>query len=122
MMSVSGMFSKVLPLALLPHSAMAQAQVQSPKPPTDGLIAPDFCAKEGKVRFLCGLAKPEDVLQVPGSPWVVSSGFDGGIEVIDSRSMRHMPLFPAAGATFQFDRKRVTGSACTSPGFPNRRG
>ncbi len=32
------------------------------------------CDPEGDVRFICGLGDPEDLVVVPGSPWVVASG------------------------------------------------
>ena len=32
------------------------------------------CEPEGEVRFVCGLAEPEDLVVVPDSPWVVVSG------------------------------------------------
>ncbi len=50
------------------------------------------CPPEGKVRYLCGPANVEDLVQVPGSGWIIASGMvgpglsAGRLYLIDSRA------------------------------------
>ena len=47
------------------------------------------CESDGDVSFVCGLTNPEDLYQVPQTPWVVASGrvsdVEGPIYVVDTR-------------------------------------
>ncbi len=87
------------------------AQTPPPPPTTDG------CAAEGQVRYICGQAGPEDLVQVPGTRWVlVSSYAKAGIKIIDSRSRTSRTLFPAAEAGTRFDARTYAG--CPGPLSP----
>jgi hypothetical protein len=35
------------------------------------------CAPVGEMHFICGLHHPEDLMQIPGTPWIVVSGMGG---------------------------------------------
>lgn len=52
------------------------------------------CEARGNLRFLCGAQRPEDVVRIPGTRWLVYSGFsDGaGLKLVDTaaRSMRQL--------------------------------
>ena len=37
--------------------------------------APAGCGPAGNVQFVCGQDAPEDLVLVPGSDWVIASGF-----------------------------------------------
>lgn len=37
------------------------------------------CAPHGEVHYLCGLHHPEDLVQVPGTPWILVSGMGGSL-------------------------------------------
>ena len=54
----------------------------------------EHCVARGNLRFLCGAQRPEDVVRVPGTRWLVYSGFsDGaGLKLVDTdaRSMRQL--------------------------------
>ena len=46
------------------------------------------CASSGRLQFICGAAHPEDLAHIPGSRWLIASGFSerSGIKLIDVRS------------------------------------
>lgn len=58
------------------------------------------CAPEGKVRYLCGVNNVEDMVQVPGTSWIVASGMTGPTDpaghlyLIDSVHRTARPLVP----------------------------
>ncbi|MDO9487139.1 MAG: hypothetical protein Q7J32_02110, partial [Sphingomonadaceae bacterium] len=88
--------------------APAAAQV-----PTAALPA-EICAADGG-RALCGYRQPEDMVRVPGTPWLLVSqtATNGGLTAIDVRDKSSRRLFPAPGAKIAFDRKRYAG--CPGP-------
>jgi hypothetical protein len=60
---------------------------------------PSDCPPAGDQRFVCGPGNAEDLVQVPGTRWIVASGTAGGasFSLIDSRSGAWLPLvFDAA--------------------------
>lgn len=49
------------------------------------------CASEARMDFVCGIPVPEDLIAVPGTPWVIATsmprdGSVGGLYLIDSRT------------------------------------
>lgn len=50
--------------------------------------APQACEPSGDVGYVCGVKNPEDLVLVPGTPWIVSSGMaDGaGFYLVDSKA------------------------------------
>src|SRR5688572_14525377 len=77
--------------------------------------APLPCVANGPVRFVCGQGGPEDLVEVPGSRWLIASAFGqgGGLFLIDTRASSSTKLFPAASATEKHDRK--TYDTCPGP-------
>src|SRR3954449_3184460 len=73
------------------------------------------CDPVGNLRFVCGLAGPEDLAIVPGGRWMLASGMaqSGGIRLIDLRDKTATVLFPGASPKEQFDRAAY--SACPGP-------
>jgi len=71
------------------------------------------CEARGNLRFLCGAQRPEDVARIPGTRWLVYSGFsDGaGLKLVDTaaRSMRQL--------TYEVSGAHETGEwrDCTTP-------
>jgi hypothetical protein len=55
------------------------------------------CAPSGDVSFVCGVTNPEDLVLVPGTPWIVSSGMaeGAGFYLVDS-STGSVSLLPFA--------------------------
>jgi hypothetical protein len=64
-----------------------------------GAPAQQNCEPSGDVNFVCGVTNPEDLVLVPGSPWVISSGMaeGAGFYLIDS-STGNTSLLPFAAA------------------------
>lgn len=46
------------------------------------------CAPEGPFSFICGVQRPEDIVAIPGTPWLVASGFapGAGLKLIDGET------------------------------------
>jgi hypothetical protein len=73
------------------------------------------CQPVGDVQFICGQDAPEDLVIVPGSPWVVASVFSprGGIRLIDAQSRTTTLAYPSADSKERFDA--VTYKTCPGP-------
>ena len=69
------------------------------------------------VRFVCGQNAPEDLVVLPGSEWVVASGFagTGGIRLINARDKTTTLAYPTAASKDRLDAK--TYDSC--PGAPD---
>ena len=74
------------------------------------------CDARGGVQFVCDQSGPEDLVAVPGSPWVVASSFpegNGGIRLIDTRDLETTILLPVESPLEQHDR--AVYGACPGP-------
>src|SRR5438093_10581458 len=73
------------------------------------------CDPIGNVRFICDQVGPEDLIAVPGSEWVLSSGMaaNGAIRLVSLRDKTTTVLFPASAAKERFDKK--TYDSCPGP-------
>lgn len=86
--------------------------------PAQSQAAP--CAPGAKLQYVCGVSRPEDLVQVPGSDWIIASGLvdpgqaGGGLTLIDARSRR------AAKAALSPGRARAPFQACPGPLDPSR--
>lgn len=49
---------------------------------------PADCSADAELTYVCGLQKPEDLLALPGTSWLVVSGFakGGGLKLVDARA------------------------------------
>lgn len=63
-----------------------------------GQNAASPCAPDPPLAYVCGAEKPEDVLVLPGTPWLVASGFapGAGLRLIDRRDRRMIRWFTGA--------------------------
>jgi hypothetical protein len=45
------------------------------------------CAPDADLSYVCGLERPEDVVRIPGTPWLIVSGFapGAGLHFLDTR-------------------------------------
>lgn len=72
----------------------ALARVEGPKDEPSPSINHEHCPSRGNLGFLCGTQRPEDVVRVPETRWLIFSGFsDGaGLKLVDStaHSMRQL--------------------------------
>lgn len=80
--------------------------------------APAACPPGKALDYVCGVDKPEDVLAIPGTHWLVTSGFSSGagLKLIDGDAHGATPWF--TGAPDQLDPDRTTYPACPGPVDP----
>jgi len=85
--------------------------------PPAAISAPVDCLPANGHAFICGAERPEDVARIPGTPWLVFSGFtDGaGLKLVDSRTRTLRRWY--TGDSAQFDHDRRLFEAC--PGAPD---
>lgn len=69
--------------------------------------ATDACAPEPPLAYVCGAEKPEDVLALPGTPWLVASGFapGAGLKLVDTRDRTLTRWYTGARAQVRPDRR-----------------
>lgn len=60
--------------------------------------AAESCDPDGDVQFVCGVESPEDLITIPGTPWVIASGRisddDGYLYGVDTRDHSSTVLYP----------------------------
>lgn len=83
--------------------------------------AEEPCNPAGNVHFICGAMNVEDLVQIPGTKWIIGSGFAGGgapvgkLHLIDSQTKKWTALFPGAAPKMEFDKAAYGGC----PGAPD---
>lgn len=84
--------------------------------------AAESCNPAGKLDFVCGPLNSEDLVQVPGAKWIVSSGMDGGaagshgmLHLVNAQDKSWKVLFP--GKDPQLRPDKATYGNC--PGAPD---
>ncbi len=72
------------------------------------------CAPSNGLGFICDLQKPEDLVQVPGTRWVIASGMEtgAGLHLIDTRAKRAQRFY-GADTPARPDRQRFPN--CPGP-------
>lgn len=77
----------------------------------------ESCDPNGEVQFVCGTTNPEDLYQVPGTPWIIASGrvsdVAGPIYAVNIRDYSAREIFPAGAITPEHDS--VTYRDCPGP-------
>ena len=65
------------------------------------------CADDPELSYVCGPEKPEDVLALPGTRWLIASGFvDGaGLKLVDTGARRFVRWFTGAREEVSQDRR-----------------
>jgi hypothetical protein len=73
------------------------------------------CGRSGGLEFVCGIKNGEDLVHVPGTPWIISSSYaaGAGIALIDSRNGAHTTLYP--GQSPRADHDPVFADCATPP-------
>ena len=75
------------------------------------------CEPDGDVSFVCGLTNPEDLYQIPQTPWVVASGrvsdVEGPIYMVDARDSSTRVVFPENALAPRHDTSLY--GACPGP-------
>lgn len=82
------------------------------------LDPPHPCAPDSSLSYICGLAKPEDVVALPGTRWLVASGFapGAGLKLVDARSREARSWY--TGAQEQIDVRTDASRRCPGPPDP----
>lgn len=86
-----------------------------------GASAAEPCNPVGSLHFVCGAMNSEDLVRVPGTDWIVASGFAGGgasvghLYLVNARDKSLKVLFPGASPSIRPDK--TTYEAC--PGAPD---
>ena len=70
--------------------------------------APSECPDNGPVKFACGPVSPEDLIEIPGSPWVIASGMEdsGYIYFVNSDDYTSAAVYPSENAIHELDSVR----------------
>jgi hypothetical protein len=65
----------------------------------------DSCAASGGLHFVCAAEHPEDLAHIPGTPWLIASGFsDGaGLKLVDTRTDGLRRWYTGAAEQVQHD-------------------
>ena len=97
-----------LAFACVALAAMPSLNAQSPT-----------CTPSNGLNFICGLQKPEDLVLIPGTRWLIASGMDpgAGLHLIDTRAKRAQPLY-ASDTPARPDRNRF--ASCPDPLDPRQ--
>jgi hypothetical protein len=66
------------------------------------------CLPDSELEYVCGLEKPEDVLALPGTGWLIASGFAPGAEIklVDTQTREFRRWFTGAAEQANWDRRR----------------
>ena len=91
-------------LWLAPSSTVAEAGA----PPRSS------CSPTGELSFVCGAENPEDLARIPGTRWMIASGFaaEAGLKLVDTRAKRL--------SRWQPDIPPVAPPAAVPPPCPSR--
>ena len=78
----------------------------------------DDCAPSDGLSFVCGAGQPEDLARVPGTPWVIVSGFSpgSGLKLLDTRTRELLRWSGAGSSDWDFDHDRY--GQCPGPPDP----
>lgn len=73
------------------------------------------CPRDPELAYVCGAEKPEDVLQIADTPWLIASGFapGAGLKLVDTRTRTLERWF--TGAPAQVDADRLGWPDCPGP-------
>lgn len=100
-----------LALALLGGcgSALERAETAAPPPPSAA------CAPTAAFAFVCGADRPEDLARIPGTRWLIASGFStgAGLKLIDSQARTARLWF--TDVAVQTDRDPALADCATPP-------
>jgi len=57
---------------------------------------PQRCGPDKALSYICGMEKPEDVIQIPGTRWLIASGFapGSGLKLVDTRQRTARSWYP----------------------------
>jgi hypothetical protein len=73
------------------------------------------CAGSGSLQFVCGAQHPEDLAHIPGTRWLIVSGFEegAGLKLVDTESKTLEVWYQARPSQIRQDRARH--GSCSAP-------
>src|ERR1700755_1387832 len=73
------------------------------------------CLPTGELSFVCGAQHPEDLAHIPGTPWLIASGFSegAGLKLVDTRTGTLSRWYTGAPDQIPPDKKSFPD--CPSP-------
>jgi hypothetical protein len=76
------------------------------------------CPPGVSLSYVCGAERPEDVVAIPGTRWIIASGFapGSGLKLVDADTHRAAPWF--TGVADQLQPDRAAYSSCPGPVVP----
>ena len=80
--------------SLLACASEPESPAQTPVPAPAAAETSTECVPTDDLRFLCGLAAPEDLVPVPNTPWLIAGGMvaGSGLHAIDTAAKTASPL------------------------------
>ena len=98
---------KLLPLLAIAFCSSFLLHAQAPPP--------SGCAPTAGLTFICGLQNPEDLVLVPGTRWLLTSGMapGAGLNAVDTQAKNVRKLYAPGMATARADRTRFGN--CPAP-------
>ncbi|WP_439101110.1 SMP-30/gluconolactonase/LRE family protein [Congregibacter sp.] len=69
--------------------------------------AAEDCESFGSDSYICGIPSAEDLVQVPGSPWIIASAYSSppALNLINAQSKEWQPLYPVEDGPVNPDRE-----------------
>lgn len=76
------------------------------------------CPPEPPLSYVCGTPRPEDVIAIPGTRWLIVSGFvpGGGVKIVDTQTKVATPWY--TGGPDQIDPDATDYAGCPGPVDP----
>lgn len=93
-----------MPRSLALIVLMAATGVHAQTMPTPDSAA---CPDSGDLKFVCGIKGPEDLVAVPGTPWIIAGSITpgGGLHLIHSQTKARRQLYPGEATTPRTDQR-----------------
>ncbi|AIT82236.1 hypothetical protein [Novosphingobium pentaromativorans] len=76
---------------------------------------PQTCRPDGDLDYICGPERPEDLLAIPGTKWIVASGFapGAGLKLVDAPARTYEKWYKASASQIAWDKKHFPN--CPAP-------
>jgi len=100
--------------AIVSVSLLSSHPLQAQAPPAAS------CAPAAGLTFICGLQNPEDLVLLPGTRWLLTSGMapGAGLNLVDTQAKAVRTLWGAGAANARADRTRF--ASCPGPLDPKQ--
>jgi hypothetical protein len=82
------------------------------------VATPAVCEPGVRLHYICGVERPEDIVAVPGTHLIITSGFapGAGLKLVDTE--KHAATLWFVGAPDQIEPDRATYTSCSGPVDP----